>query len=310
MAENKQGIKDETLNEKVSVNDRINVVRLGENLYPPKLAEIPSPPKQLYYIGDIKLASEGTLVAMVGARRCSEYGRYVAGKMAGRLAENGITVVSGMAMGIDSYSHIGALNAKGKTIAVLGNGPDICFPKGSEALKAQIEEEGLVVSEYPPGTHPTKGTFPQRNRIISGLSAATVVVEAGLNSGSLITAEMAMEQGRDVYAVPANITSIIGLGCNKLIQDGAIPVAVIDDVVSGLVSNGLCEKAEGPSHVMKQLGKEEIEIYRYILSYGETSLENLAKVLKKEAKQLIPIVTVLEMKGVIGSALGKIFIAK
>lgn len=290
--------------------NKICMVTMDDELYPPQLRDIPSPPKQLYYIGDITLASSSVCVAMVGARRCSEYGRYVAEKMAGRLAENGITVVSGMAAGIDSYSHMGALGARGKTIAVLGNGPDICFPKGSSRLKGQIEREGLVLSEYPPGTQPLKWMFPQRNRIISGLCAATVVVEAGLGSGSLITAEYAMEQGRSVYAVPANITSIMGLGCNRLIQDGAIPVAVIDDVVCDLASSGLCKKAEGPSSIMKQLGRDETEIYNYILSFGETSMENLAKALKKEAKELIPIVTILEMKGILGSGLGKIFIAK
>ena len=288
----------------------IKRITIEDEVFPPLLRTIPNPPNVLYYIGDISLASSGACVAVVGARRCSDYGRYVASKLAGRLAENGVIVVSGMAMGIDSYAHIGALKARGKTIAVLGNGPDICFPSGSTELKAQIEEEGLILSEYPPGTHPSKCTFPMRNRIISGLSHATVVVEAGLGSGSLITAERAVEQGRTVYAVPSNITSIVGMGCNRLIQDGAVPIAVIDDVVSDLASSGLCTKAEGPSHIMKQLGKDEIEIYKYILEYGETSTENLAKALKKEAAELNPIITILEMKGIIGTALGKIFIAK
>ena len=288
----------------------IKRITIDDAAYPPLLRTIPGPPKELYYIGDISLASSGTCVAVVGARRCSDYGRYVATKLAGRLAENGVTVVSGMAMGIDSYAHIGALKARGKTIAVLGNGPDICFPAGSTRLKAQIEEEGLILSEYPPGTHPNKITFPMRNRIISGLSCATVVAEAGLGSGSLITAERAIEQGRTVYAVPSNITSVMGLGCNRLIQDGAMPIAVIDDVVTDLVAGGLCTKAEGPSHIMKQLGKDEIEIYNYVLKYGETSTENLAKALKKSPAELNPIITVLEMKGIIGSGLGKIFIAK
>ena len=288
----------------------IKRITIDDAAYPPLLRTIPGPPKELYYIGDISLASSGTCVAVVGARRCSDYGRYVATKLAGRLAENGVTVVSGMAMGIDSYAHIGALRARGKTIAVLGNGPDICFPAGSTRLKAQIEEEGLILSEYPPGTHPNKITFPMRNRIISGLSCATVVAEAGLGSGSLITAERAIEQGRTVYAVPSNITSIVGMGCNRLIQDGAMPIAVIDDVVTDLVAGGLCTKAEGPSHIMKQLGKDEIEIYNYVLKYGETSTENLAKALKKSPAELNPIITVLEMKGIIGSGLGKIFIAK
>lgn len=291
------------------MNREIKKITIDDAAYPKILRTIANPPKMLYYIGDISIL-EGTCVSVVGARRCSDYGRYVASKLAGRLAENGVTVVSGMAMGIDSYAHIGALKAGGKTVAVLGNGPDICFPSGSTELKARIEAEGLILSEYPPGTHPAKGTFPMRNRIISGLSCATVVVEAGLGSGSLITAERAAEQGRTVYAVPSNITSVMGLGCNRLIQDGAIPIAVIDDVVSDLALGGLCTKAEGPSHILKQLGKDEIEIYKYILKYGETSSENLAKALKKEPRELNPIITVLEMKGIIGSGLGKIFIAK
>lgn len=284
------------------------IVKFGDALYPKPLCSIPNPPEQLYYRGDITLANN-TAVALVGSRKATEYGGYVARKMAGRLAENGIVVVSGMASGIDTFAHLGVLDAKGKTIAVLGNGVDICYPRGSESLKRRIEEEGLVLSEYPNGTKPTHYTFPQRNRIISGLSEATCVVEAGLNSGSLITAEFAVEQGRMVYAVPGNITGIMSIGCNRLLQDGAIPVAVIDDIVCDLASRGLCTKREGPSYIMKKLGEDEQKIYDYILNNGETTLEKLSLALKKSPKELAAIVTILEMKGLLQGCFGKIFIA-
>lgn len=285
------------------------ILRFEDELYPPLLRMIPQPPKLLYYRGDPVLAAAGTCVAMVGARRATEYGKYVAAKMAGRFAENGITVVSGMAAGIDSCSHKGALDAGGKTIAVLGNSLEICFPLNAKNLKKDIEEKGLLLSEYPPGTHGTKFTFPHRNRIISGLCLATVVVEAGLNSGSLITAEIAAEQGRDIYAVPGNITSVMSIGTNRLIQDGAAAVAVIDDIVNDFVKAGICEKHGGPSNIMKKLGKDEKTIYDFLSKNGEISLDNLALALGKSPAELAPVMTILEMKGLVQTALGKIFIA-
>ncbi len=285
------------------------ILRFEDELYPPLLRMIPQPPKLLYYRGDPALAAAGPCVAMVGARRATEYGKYVAAKMAGRFAENGITVVSGMAAGIDSCSHKGALDAGGKTIAVLGNSLEICFPLNAKNLKKDIEEKGLLLSEYPPGTHGTKFTFPHRNRIISGLCLATVVVEAGLNSGSLITAEIAAEQGRDIYAVPGNITSVMSIGTNRLIQDGAAAVAVIDDIVNDFVKAGVCEKHGGPSNIMKELGKDEKTIYDFLSKNGEISLDNLALALGKSPAELAPVMTILEMKGLVQTALGKIFIA-
>ena len=285
------------------------IVRIEDENYPPLLRTIKEPPRLLYYRGDLSIASTTTCVAMVGARRATDYGRFVAGKMAGRLAENGITVVSGMAAGIDSCSHKGALRAGGKTIAVLGNSLDICFPLNARGLKTEIEEKGLLLSEYPPGTHGTKFTFPARNRIISGLSVATVVVEAGLRSGSLITAELAAEQGRDIYAVPGNITSVLSIGTNRLIQDGAAAVAVVDDIISDLTRAGYCKKSARESNIMKKLGKDERKIFAYLQKNGETTIENLALSLAKSPAELAPIVTILEMKGMIQVALGKIFVA-
>ncbi len=285
------------------------MVKYGEEGYPNSLYTIANPPKQLYYRGDIALANNSLCVALVGSRKATEYGSYVAGKMAGRLAENGITVVSGMAAGIDSYSHRGALTAGGKTIAVLGNSVEICYPRGLEKLKGQIEEEGLILSEYPPETRPAPFTFPQRNRIISGLCEATCVIEAGLNSGSLITAEFAAEQNRLVYAVPGNITGVMSIGCNRLIQDGAMAVAVIDDIINDLAAKGLCRKREGPSYIMKKLGEDEKEIYEFILDNGEATFEKMSLALKKPPKELMGTVTILEMKGLLQVCFGKILIA-
>jgi DNA processing protein len=222
-----------------------------------------------------------------------------------RLAENEIIVVSGMAWGVDSYSHRGALDGKGKTIAVLGCGIDICYPAGNRQLRQEILEEGLIVSEYPPGYPASSFTFPLRNRIISGLCEATVIVEAGLNSGSLITAERAVEQGRNVFAVPGNINSIHSIGTNKLIQDGAYPLAVIDDVFEVL---GIKKKEN--FEVMEKLGKDERRVLSVIMKSSEVSINYICNLIEMEPSQVAAIVTILEMKGIIYSALGKIFIAK
>ena len=177
----------------------ISFVSLEDASYPKRLRHIANPPYGLYVKGCLP---QGETVAIVGARMCSEYGRTVARELGRMLAARGVGVVSGMARGIDAAGHQGALDVGGISCAVLGCGVDVCYPKSSRALYEEILERGSVVSEYPPGTQPIPGYFPQRNRIISGLVRAVVVVEAKQRSGSLITADFALEQGRDVYAIP------------------------------------------------------------------------------------------------------------
>ena len=171
---------------------------------------------------------------MVGSRKSTLYGREITLKLSAELAAMGITVVSGMALGIDTWAHQGALDAGGRTVAVLGSGVDICYPARNRRLKEDITRQGAVISEFPPGTTPVPQNFPQRNRIISGISLGTIVVEAMERSGALITADFALEQGREVFAVPGNINSPYSRGCNRLIKQGAKLVEKVDDILDEL----------------------------------------------------------------------------
>lgn len=200
--------------------------------YPPLLAAIHDPPPRLFVRGTGSEALlRGPAVAVVGARACSSYGRSVARSLGRELAAAGLVVVSGMARGIDGEAHRGALEPGGVTVAVLGCGIDRDYPAAHAELARRIEERGLVVSEYEPGVEPAPWRFPARNRIIAGLCAATVVVEARERSGALITADFALEEGRDVLAVPGEITSSLSAGTNALLRIGAAPVTSAEDVL-------------------------------------------------------------------------------
>ena len=202
---------------------------MEDETYPALLREIFQPPLVLFYRGT--LAPKASRLAMVGARRASTYGKHVAEEIASDLARDGVTVVSGAARGIDTASHRGALRT-GRTVAVLGCGLDIVYPPENGRLLADIAEQGAVISEYPPGTRPLAAFFPARNRIISGLSRGTIVVEAAEKSGSLITAELALSEGRDVFAIPGSIYSETSRGCHRLIQQGAKLVVDAADVLA------------------------------------------------------------------------------
>lgn len=189
--------------------------------YPYLLSEIKDRPKKLYVLGNIEILKRKS-IAIVGCRDCSNYGKEIAGKIAYNLAKKNIIIISGLARGIDTYAHIGTLNAKGKTIAVVAHGLDMIYPKENYNLaKMIVRSGGAIVSEQPIGIKPIPENFPKRNRIISGLSTGTIVVEAREKSGSLITANFALEQGRNLYAVPGSIFSINSIGTNNLIKNGA-----------------------------------------------------------------------------------------
>lgn len=217
------------------------VLSLSSKTYPPLLKQISDPPLIIYVKGDLNILS-GHSVAMVGARRPSAYGSSVAHRLSGDLARRQLAIVSGMARGIDSASHRGALEAGGKTVAVLGSGIDVIYPRENARLAGNIAENGAVISEFPIGTHPAPENFPIRNRIISGLSLGVVIVEAAEYSGSLITARLALEQNREVFAVPGNITSPQSFGPNLLIKQGA-----------KLVDDWLDVVEEFPAHIRMQL---------------------------------------------------------
>lgn len=191
----------------------------GEPDYPSKLIQIPDPPEGIYYRG--KLPEERLSVAVVGARDCSEYGIRVAEELGRYLGGQGVQVISGMARGIDGISQAAALSAGGSSFAVLGSGVDVCYPASNRALYEKLLERGGILSSYPPGTAPLSMNFPPRNRIVSGLADALVVVEAREKSGTLITVDMALEQGREVYVAPGRITDRLSDGCNRLLKQGA-----------------------------------------------------------------------------------------
>ena len=206
----------------------IKIINIFHNYYPPQLRYIYDSPVVLFALGNIELLKQEA-IAIVGARECSNYGKIMAKKISQQIVSKNINVISGLAIGIDAFAHIGA---EGKTIAVLGSGLNIIYPKNNTKLAKDIlRKGGIIISEYPLGTRPEKLHFPSRNRIISGIANAVIVIEAKERSGSLITAEFALEQGKDVYAVPGNITSKYSAGTNNLIKEGAIPYTCINDVL-------------------------------------------------------------------------------
>lgn len=286
------------------MDNNIEMITSGQPLYPAVLKEIKDFPKVLFYRGNPAIMND-RCAAVVGSRKTTQYGRNTARSISARLAEKQVVIVSGMAKGIDTCAHRGALDVGGGTIAVLGCGIDICYPRDNNGLKEEIEQNGLVISEYPPGTEPARYYFPRRNRIISGLSELTVVVQAGNSSGALITAELAAEQGREVFAVPGNIDSMYNIGNNKLIKEGAVPVTCIDDIAEAM---GICGISRREAE--KVLGETELIIFSLLENHGEMTVEELCAHTGKAPAYISSIVTVMELKGIVFSALGKIFIAK
>jgi DNA processing protein len=211
----------------------VKLLTWGDEGYPRHLKEIDQPPPVLYTRGSL-LPEDEWAVAIVGTRRVTAYGRQVAEEVATTLAHSGVTIVSGLARGVDSIAHQAAVNAGGRTLAILGNGVDLVYPPENRRLASQIMENGALVSDYALGTPPDGINFPPRNRIISGLSLAVIIIEAGMTSGALITASFAAEQGRDVFAVPGNINAPQSQGTNRLIRDGAQPLLNPQDVLEAL----------------------------------------------------------------------------
>lgn len=271
--------------------------------YPERLRQIKNKPKKLYYAGDISLLS-GRCVSVVGSRTTNTYGRSTAEKIARQLAGKDVCVISGMARGIDTCVHKSVLAAGGKTAAVLGCGLDICYPPENRLLMEEIEKKGLLITEYEPGTRAEKYNFPNRNRIISGLSEMTVVVQARNRSGSLITAELAAEQGREVMAVPGNIDSQYNLGSNKLIKEGAAPVISVTDILDVLGLNQTSEE-----EAKAKLSDMEYAVFSLLKEKGEMSIDEVCASLGKSPAYINPIIAVMEMKGFTFSEMGKIFLA-
>lgn len=281
----------------------MNIIEINQNNeeFPISLKMIQDSPKKLYCIGNVNLL-KNKKISVVGSRKCTAYGKSIAERLSTKLSNSGVSVVSGLARGIDSCAHNGALKEVGSTIAVLATGIDRCYPASNQGLYNEISKNGLIISENPPGYICRKYDFPRRNRIISGLSDAVVVVEAPLRSGALITAEYAMEQGKELFAIPGNITSFFSIGCNQLIREGAKPVAVLDDILIDLN----IEIQNNESNL--NLGDDEFAVYDIIRKRGELSTEDLMKFTDFEVPKLAGILTVLEMKGAITNSMGKFFV--
>ena len=280
----------------------IEVITRENPAYPSLLKGIKNPPPQLYCCGDCTLLGNRS-VAVVGSRTSTVYGRKTAAAISRRLAASGVTVVSGMALGIDASAHEGALDVGGKTIAVLGCGPDVCYPPENRILMAEIKRHGLIVSEYTPGTPANRYNFPNRNRIISGICEATIVVQARNRSGALITAELAAEQGREIFAVPGNIDSPYNLGNNRLIKEGASPLICTDDILEYLGISGASEE-----DARERLSEREYQIFELLKKEGELSVDEVCIRTGMTPAYVNPILAVMEMKGFISSEMGRVFL--
>jgi len=281
------------------------VTRLSDD-YPPALTGIYDPPPTLYVRGDGALSAE-RMIAVVGSRKCTRDGQRTAREFAMGLAQNGVTVVSGMARGVDSWAHRGALDGHGPTVAVLGCGVDVVYPPENGDLAAEIlNSGGAIISEYVPGTPPVPGNFPARNRIVSGLCEGTLIVEGAKASGAMITVNLALDQGREVFAVPGSIYSPLSAAPNQMILDGAVPVLSPWDILEH------CRWAQRPAGgaarpVPKRDLDPEEEAIVAPLRNEALSFEELAQITGLSAAKLNSHLTMLELRGIIDKAPGGLY---
>ena len=296
---------------------KIIKINVEDEIYPQRLLKTKNFPTEIYAMGNIELLNAKYTLGIVGSRNCSDYGRKVSSEFAKMLSKRGICIISGMAVGIDGTAHNAAIEEQGKTIAVLGGGLNYIYPQENEWLFHKIlDNGGCVISEYPPEEEPDKSKFPIRNRIISGLSDAVLVVEAEHRSGSTITAKHAKNEEKLVYAIPSNIYSSTGIGTNRLIQEGAIlvtnPMQIIIELKNNEhVENKVCdiknnEYLEDKVCNIKNadaniLSKEYLEVYK-ILSDEPIHINEIARKLNKEIYEISPIITMMEIDGYIVQA--------
>ncbi|WP_233999546.1 DNA-processing protein DprA [Pseudoalteromonas sp. T1lg22] len=277
----------------------IAVISLANTLYPPLLKELPDPPLLLFCIGNSRLLAQPQ-VAIVGSRGASIGGKHHAFEFAAQLSDAGLAVTSGMAMGIDASAHLGALHNGGATLAVLGTGVDLCYPRRNKALREQIAQHGLLVSEFLPGTQPRAQHFPRRNRVIAGLSLGTLVVEAEQKSGSLITAELAMDYNREVMAMPGAVNNPYSRGCHALIKHGAALVENAEDVLAELG----CYQQKGLYINNEGVEKEDENTLLRHIGFEPTSIDAIALSSQIPIAQLLTLLIDLELEGSIISTSG------
>lgn len=303
------------------LKNNIKVITLFDKSYPEKLKHIYDPPVAIYYRGSFALSEFS--VAVVGSRRTTNYGFITAKKLSYELALRGVQIVSGMARGIDSIAHEGCLDAGGRTVAVLGCGPDYIYPPENARLyESIIKSGGLILSEYPPGTPPLQYNFPARNRIISGISSGVLIVEAAQRSGSLITASYALEQGREVFAVPGNIDCAYSSGTNRLIREGAKIVLGVGDILEEFgyreekapvpwyrdsQRRGTVDTYSGTGHkTYCGLSTGEIRVVKTIQK-GIHHIDEIIQHCNISISEINNILFMLEMKGIVAQLPGKFF---
>lgn len=278
------------------IKEKIKILTIDDAAYPKLLKQIYDPPLLIYYRGDLNSFSEFAL-AIVGTRKFTGYGQQVTEKITKELVANGLTIVSGLALGIDTLAHLAAVDAGGKTIAVLGSGLDQqnIYPWQNRYLAAKIQDHGgIILTEYPLGAMPLKHHFPQRNRLISGLSLGTLVIEAGEKSGAIITAMHALEQNRDVFAIPGNIYSSYSAGANSLIKMGAKLVAGAKDIIEALNLTNAIAYTENKK-IIPESAEEELILNR--LNYEPIHVDELVRLTKLDASIINSTLTLMEMKG-------------
>ncbi|MFQ5481162.1 MAG: DNA-processing protein DprA [Nitrospinaceae bacterium] len=285
------------------------ILTLNHPAYPRLLKDIYDPPPVLYYQGVLPEPTDVTL-AVVGTRAVSSYGRVVTQRLTSALSSLGVTVVSGMARGVDTLAHLAALEAGGKTVAVFGCGLDHTYPPENRPLRGQIQRNGCLFSEFPLSTRPDRNNFPARNRVIAGMCLGTLVIEAGEKSGALITAEFALEQGREVFAVPGNITSSNSRGTNQLIQTGAKMVTGVESIVEELPSQFLEQWGRKAEAEVKHPGLTPHEQFILdLLSEEEAHIDNLIQTSRLSAGEVSATLLQLEVKGLIRQTGGNRFIS-
>ena len=276
----------------------VDLYQPGDKQYPPLLTEIVDPPTLLHCRGSL-LAQDQLAIGIVGSRRCSPYGIRHAQRLAGALVRVGFTVVSGLARGIDAAAHRGALTAGGRTIAVLATGVESIYPPEHEELATQVTEQGALISECPLDQKPRRGLFPQRNRVISGMCQGVIIVEATRRSGALHTARHAMEQGREVFAVPGPVENLASEGCHDLIRDGVTLLRNVDDVLDQLgplvtpVKSNLDTMINHPREMV--LNPQESEILNAISTTG-TPVDDVVRATQLDPSRVLATLTVLEMR--------------
>ncbi|NLP34750.1 MAG: DNA-protecting protein DprA [Clostridiales bacterium] len=287
----------------------IQFITKEDKEYPDKLREIYNPPFALFVKGRLPDKARKA-IAIVGARECTPYGKETTRYMSKALASEGVIILSGMARGIDSYAHMGALEASGITCAVLGCGIDICYPKENINLYMEIQDEGAIISEYGPGVQPYAGNFPMRNRIISGLSDGVLVIEAKEKSGSLITVDMGLDQGKEIYALPGRISDRLSSGCNNLIKMGAKPVTSPQDILEDLFinyKNTPQNRKENGLHM--SLNSKEKQVYD-LIGIEPMHMEFISCQTEQPLDELMEILLRLELAGAITQSMKNYYVRK